>query len=73
MGAKSRVTEFFSSKPALSLSQLVALRKLLNIPTELLIAAPSDRSKAAKSRLRNGAGKPPTTGKESLDAKKNEA
>jgi HTH-type transcriptional regulator/antitoxin HigA len=37
MGGRSRVSEFFSNKVALSLSQVRALSKELRVPTDLLI------------------------------------
>lgn len=39
MGGASRVSEFFSGKRDLSLSQVRALRNLLGIPADLLIGA----------------------------------
>lgn len=38
MGGRSRVSEFFSGKRPLSLGQVVALRRLLGAPADLLIA-----------------------------------
>lgn len=49
MGGKSRVSEFFSGKRALSLEQVRALWQGLHIPPELLL----QRSDTRKDRLRN--------------------
>jgi HTH-type transcriptional regulator / antitoxin HigA len=38
MGGKARVSEFFSGKRALSLSQVKGLRKLLGIPADVLLS-----------------------------------
>ena len=55
MGGRSRVSEFFNGKRALSTAQIVALRELLAIPADLLIEAPpparSKRRVAKPSRV----------------------
>jgi antitoxin component HigA of HigAB toxin-antitoxin module len=43
MGGKARVSEFFTGKRGLSMSQVVALRELLGVSADLLIGYHSDR------------------------------
>jgi HTH-type transcriptional regulator/antitoxin HigA len=43
LGGRSRVSEFFSGKRALSLGQIAQLRELLGIPADLLISKPRGR------------------------------
>ena len=41
LGGRSRVSEFFTGKRRLSLSQVQKLRKLLNVPADLLLEDPA--------------------------------
>jgi HTH-type transcriptional regulator/antitoxin HigA len=41
LGGRSRVSEFFSGKRPLSLSQIKKLRRLLNVPADLLLDDPA--------------------------------
>jgi HTH-type transcriptional regulator/antitoxin HigA len=49
-GGRSRVSEFFSGKRALSMNQVIALREAFSIPVELLI--PKQRSNPLSTEIR---------------------